>query len=212
MIRIENLSKKFKHKLIFESVNLQLEKGHIYGFVGPNGCGKSIFFKVLAGFLKPSQGKIYYQDKILGKDIDILPNLDVMIETPAFIEHYNQMENLMYLASIKKIVNQEQIEQYLAMFGLDSMNQSPVRTFSLGMRQKLAIIQAIMEEQEIIILDEPFNGLDKSSKKIVIDLLHTLKAKGKLILLTTHIEGDMEKIADKIYQFNQFTVTELTEV
>lgn len=103
----------------------------------------------------------------------ILPNLGVMIETPAFIEHYNQMENLMYLASIKKIVNQEQIEQYLAMFGLDSMNQSPVRTFSLGMRQKLAIIQAIMEEQEIIILDEPFNGLDKSSKKwLLIYYIH----------------------------------------
>lgn len=202
MIRTENLCKRFGQKIIFENVNLQLDRGNIYGFVGPNGCGKSILFKVLAGFLKATEGEIYCDDRRLGEEMDILPNLGVMIEHPSFIEHYSHVENLLYLAGIKKKIDRTAIENYLNRFELDSKNVTPVRTFSLGMRQKLAIIQAIMEDQEIIILDEPFNGLDKNAKKQVIDLLKQLKLQGKLILLTTHIDGDMEQIADKIYQFD----------
>ncbi|MCR4934767.1 MAG: ATP-binding cassette domain-containing protein, partial [Lachnospiraceae bacterium] len=161
MLKIRDLSKRFKRRVIFENVNLDLKRGNIYGFVGANGSGKSVFFKTICGFLRPEKGSILIDDMEIGKNIDFLPELGVLIEKPGFIEEYNQFDNLRYLARINNKIGEKEIKDSLEAVGLDIANKDKVKNFSLGMRQRLAIAQAIMEGQKIIILDEPFNGLDK---------------------------------------------------
>ena len=201
MLKISGLAKKFKKRVILDHIDLELEFGNIYGFIGANGSGKSVFFKTICGFLKADGGTVALDDKVIGKDIDFLPELGVLIEKPGFIENYTQFENLKYLAQINNIINDEDIRAALEMVGLDLDNNEKVKNFSLGMRQRLAIAQAIMENQKIIILDEPFNGLDKEGAAQIKQLLLELKSPDRLILLTSHISGDIEELSDYIFEF-----------
>lgn len=201
MLKVINLSKKFKKRVILDNINLELDFGNIYGFIGPNGSGKSVFFKTICGFLKADGGTVALDDKVIGKDIDFLPELGVLIEKPGFIENYTQFDNLKYLAQINNVINDEEIRAALKMVGLDPDNKEKVKNFSLGMRQRLAIAQAIMENQKIIILDEPFNGLDKQGVAQIKQLLLELKSPDRLILLTSHISGDIEEMSDYIFEF-----------
>lgn len=209
MLKINGLSKKFKNRVILKDINLECDYGKVYGFVGPNGCGKSVFFKIVCGFLKADSGEISIDGKVIGKDIDFLPNLGVLIEKPGFIENYNHFQNLKYLASINNIVDDKQINEYLKLVGLDLKNTDKVKNYSLGMRQRLGIAQAIMENQKIIILDEPFNGLDKDGTNQIKEIILNMKKEGKLILLTSHIEGDIEELSDVKYQFSGSTIKPL---
>ena len=201
MLKISGLSKKFKKRVVLDHIDLELDFGNIYGFIGANGSGKSVFFKTICGFLKADGGTVALDDKVIGKDIDFLPELGVLIEKPGFIENYTQFENLKYLAQINNIINDEDIRAALEMVGLDLDNNEKVKNFSLGMRQRLAIAQAIMENQKIIILDEPFNGLDKQGAAQIKQLLLELKSPDRLILLTSHISGDIEELSDYIFEF-----------
>jgi ABC-2 type transport system ATP-binding protein len=201
MLKIKDLSKSFNKKNIFSNVDLELEFGNIYGFVGANGSGKSVFFKTVCGFLKADSGTITLHDKEVGKDIDFLPELGVLIEKPGFIENYNQYQNLRYLAKINNKISDAQINQTFEMVGLDLKNKAKVKNFSLGMRQRLGIAQAIMEDQKIIILDEPFNGLDKYGVELIKKLILELKSPDRLILLTSHIAGDIEELSNYVYEF-----------
>ena len=202
MLKITNLSKKFKKRMILDDINLELTFGNIYGFIGANGSGKSVFFKTICGFLKADGGTVALNDEVIGKDIDFLPELGVLIEKPGFIENYTQFENLKYLAQINNTVHDEDIKATLEMVGLNPDNNEKVKNFSLGMRQRLAIAQAIMEKQKIIILDEPFNGLDKQGVVLIKQLLLELKAPDRLILLTSHIAGDIEELSDSVFEFS----------
>ena len=202
MLKITNLSKKFKKRMILDDIDLELAFGNIYGFIGANGSGKSVFFKTICGFLKADGGTVALNDKVIGKDIDFLPELGVLIEKPGFIENYTQFENLKYLAQINNTVHDEDIKATLEMVGLNPDNNEKVKNFSLGMRQRLAIAQAIMEKQKIIILDEPFNGLDKQGVVLIKQLLLELKAPDRLILLTSHIAGDIEELSDSVFEFS----------
>lgn len=202
MLEIKGLVKKFKNKIILDDIDLKMDYGNIYGFIGTNGSGKSVFFKVICGFLKATKGSIIINGKKLGKDLDFLPDLGVLIEKPGFIENYNQFQNLKYLAQIKKKIGDKEIEEILNKVGLNLNNYDKVKNFSLGMRQRLGIAQAIMEDQKIIILDEPFNGLDKEGAKQIKELILQLKAPDRLIMLTSHIEGDIDSLADYIYEFS----------
>ena len=202
MLKITNLSKKFKKRMILDDINLELAFGNIYGFIGANGSGKSVFFKTICGFLKADGGTVALNDKVIGKDIDFLPELGVLIEKPGFIENYTQFENLKYLAQINNTIHDEDIKATLEMVGLNPDNNEKVKNFSLGMRQRLAIAQAIMEKQKIIILDEPFNGLDKQGVVLIKQLLLELKAPDRLILLTSHIAGDIEELSDSVFEFS----------
>lgn len=201
MLKINQLTKKFKKRVILDNISLELDFGNIYGFIGANGSGKSVFFKTICGFLKADGGTVALDDKVIGKDIDFLPELGVIIEKPGFIENYTQFENLKYLAQINNIINDEDIRAALELVGLDPDNNEKVKNFSLGMRQRLAIAQAIMEKQKIIILDEPFNGLDKQGVAQIKQLLLELKSPDRLILLTSHISGDIEELSDYIFEF-----------
>lgn len=203
VIETKDLSKSFKKQRIFQSVSLSLEKGKAYGFVGHNGSGKSILFKILSGLLSPDNGEIKIFGKTLGKEIDFPPNTGIIIETPQFLEDYSGIKNLRYLAAIQNKITDTTIKVTLERVGLDPENRQPVKKYSLGMKQKLGIAQAIMENPSLLILDEPFNGLDKTSVQNIRSLLLELKKNGVTILLTSHIQKDIELICDEVFEFNE---------
>ena len=203
MLKITDLSKKFRKRTVLNNINSELEFGNIYGFTGANGSGKSVFFKVICGFLKADSGTVSLDGRVLGRDMVFLPELGVLIEKPGFIENYSQFENLKYLAQINNIITDEEITAALKRVGLDPANREKVKNFSLGMRQRLGIAQAIMEDQKILILDEPFNGLDKQGAAQIKRLLLELKSPERLILLTSHIAGDIEELADFVFEFTE---------
>lgn len=202
MIEIKNLSKRFKKNVLFEDVNLNLEENKTYGFVGPNGIGKSVFFKIISGMMKASSGEVIYNGKVIGKDIDFITDLGYMDNNAGFIRDLNGFENLKLLADIRRKIGDEDIRKLMLELDLNPDNKTKVRDYSLGMTQKLSFIQCIMEDPKVIIFDEPFNGMDKTTVKKVKEIILTLKSQNKIILLTSHIINDIEEIADIVFEFD----------
>lgn len=209
MLEIKDLVKRFKGRVLFNNVNLTLDYGNVYGFKGENGCGKSVFFKVITGLMNKNSGIIRLDNKVLGKDMDFLSDTGILIEKPSFIEEYTGLKNLEYLANIRHKISRDQIIFWLEKFSLPVKEKVPVKKYSLGMRQRLGIIQAIMENQKIVILDEPFNGLDSNSKNLVVGIIEELKQSGKMILLTSHIDGDIDFLSDNIYEFQNMNIIQI---
>lgn len=199
IVKVENVTKYFKQEKVLDDVNMNLETGHIYGIVGKNGAGKTVLFKIIAGFIKPSSGKVTVAGKIIGVDRDFPDSLGLIIETPGFLSQYNAYQNLLYLANINNKISKEDVKESIRMVGLDPGSNKKVGKFSLGMRQRLGIAQAIMENPNLIILDEPMNGLDKKEIEDVKELLLKLKGDGKTILMASHYAEDME-ICDEVFQ------------
>lgn len=199
IVKVENVTKYFKQEKVLDDVNMNLETGHIYGIVGKNGAGKTVLFKIIAGFIKPSSGKVTVAGKIIGVDRDFPDSLGLIIETPGFLSQYNAYQNLLYLANINNKISKEDVKESIRMVGLDPGSNKKVGKFSLGMRQRLGIAQAIMENPSLIILDEPMNGLDKKGIEDVKELLLKLKGDGKTILMASHYAEDME-ICDEVFQ------------
>lgn len=199
IVKVENVTKYFKQEKVLDDVNMSLETGHIYGIVGKNGAGKTVLFKIIAGFIKPSSGKVTVAGKIIGVDRDFPDSLGLIIETPGFLSQYNAYQNLLYLANINNKISKEDVKESIRMVGLDPGSNKKVGKFSLGMRQRLGIAQAIMENPNLIILDEPMNGLDKKGIEDVKELLLKLKGDGKTILMASHYAEDME-ICDEVFQ------------
>lgn len=199
IVKVENVTKYFKQEKVLDDVNMNLETGHIYGIVGKNGAGKTVLFKIIAGFIKPSSGKVTVAGKIIGVDRDFPDSLGLIIETPGFLSQYNAYQNLLYLANINNKISKEDVKESIRMVGLDHDSNKKVGKFSLGMRQRLGIAQAIMENPNLIILDEPMNGLDKKGIEDVKELLLKLKGDGKTILMASHYAEDME-ICDEVFQ------------
>lgn len=199
IVKVENVTKYFKQEKVLDDVNMNLETGHIYGIVGKNGAGKTVLFKIIAGFIKPSSGKVTVAGKIIGVDRDFPDSLGLIIEAPGFLSQYNAYQNLLYLANINNKISKEDVKESIRMVGLDPGSNKKVGKFSLGMRQRLGIAQAIMENPNLIILDEPMNGLDKKGIEDVKELLLKLKGDGKTILMASHYAEDME-ICDEVFQ------------
>lgn len=199
IVKVENVTKYFKQEKVLDDVNMNLETGHIYGIVGKNGAGKTVLFKIIAGFIKPSSGKVTVAGKIIGVDRDFPDSLGLIIETPGFLSQYNAYQNLLYLANINNKISKEDVKESIRMVGLDPGSNKKVGKFSLGMGQRLGIAQAIMENPNLIILDEPMNGLDKKGIEDVKELLLKLKGDGKTILMASHYAEDME-ICDEVFQ------------
>ena len=199
IVKVENVTKYFKQEKVLDDVNMNLETGHIYGIVGKNGAGKTVLFKIIAGFIKPSSGKVTVAGKIIGVDRDFPDSLGLIIETPGFLSQYNAYQNLLYLANINNKISKEDVKESIRMVRLDPGSNKKVGKFSLGMRQRLGIAQAIMENPNLIILDEPMNGLDKKGIEDVKELLLKLKGDGKTILMASHYAEDME-ICDEVFQ------------
>lgn len=197
-IVIENLSKSYDENTIFSDVNMIFEPGKIYGLIGRNGSGKTLLLKCICGFVTPDTGVIKIDNKLMKKDCEFLPNAGFLIEQPGFLNDLSGYSNLKYIASIQNIVGKREICDTLCIVGLDPKSKKKVGNYSLGMKQRLGIAQAIMEDPNIIILDEPMNGLDDSGVKMIRNILLKLKQEGKLIIVASHYKEDIDLLCDEV--------------
>lgn len=203
IIRIEGLTKKFGDVTVLENINLSFERGKIYGIVGRNGSGKTVLFKLIIGYLKPTAGHVMVCGKEIGKDRDFADNIGIIIENPGFLNGYTGFKNLEYLAGIRNVIGKEEIRASMKKAGLDPSSSKKVGKYSLGMKQRLGIAQAIMEDPSILILDEPMNGLDRQGVEDVRGILMGLRDEGKTILLASHNKEDIEILCDSVYEMDQ---------
>lgn len=195
----ENISKIIKNKIILDDINLELENGKIYGFVGRNGCGKTMLFRALSGLMHIDSGKITVDDKVLHKDFNVLENLGLIIENAGLYNEFSGYRNLKLLADINKKITDAEIRKALSDVGLDPNDKRAVRKYSLGMKQRLIIAQAIMEKPDVIMLDEPTNALDESGVKLIRDIILREKDRGALVLIASHNKEDIEILADQVF-------------
>ncbi|WP_294741822.1 ATP-binding cassette domain-containing protein [uncultured Exiguobacterium sp.] len=203
MIKLEQVTKGYQGNPLFADVDLTIQKGDIVGITGPNGSGKSVLFKMICGFIHPDAGTITVRNEQLGPTRRFPENVGVIIDRPGYIAHKSGFENLKQLAAIRKVITDADIEQAMRTVGLQPGNRQKVKQYSLGMKQKLAIAQAIMEQQDILILDEAFNALDHDSVLRLRELLLSFKKEGKTIILTSHNQQDIDALCDSVYRINQ---------
>lgn len=198
-IEVHEYEKVISSNKLLSNINMSLSSGNIYGFQGKNGSGKTMLMRAISGLILPTSGYVEVDGKRIGKDIDFPQDIGVLIENPGFIGSYSGFKNLKLLASLKNKVKDEQICKLMKQLALDPNDEKKYRKYSLGMKQKLGIIAAIMEEPEIIILDEPFNALDEKSCEIVNEMLFKIKANNKIIIIACHDKEELFKIADVVY-------------
>ena len=197
---VKNVCKSIRRKEILTDINLQLCSGKIYGFMGKNGSGKTMLFRALSGLISIDSGTISWNGKMLHKDFSILPNLGITIENAGLYPKLTGVQNLSYLADLTHRIGKEEINKAITRVGLDPQDKRTFGKYSMGMKQRLAIAQAIMEKPDIIMLDEPTNGLDKSGVEEIRKIMLEEKERGALILLASHSEEDMRLLADQIYE------------
>ncbi|MBQ1194468.1 MAG: ATP-binding cassette domain-containing protein [Lachnospiraceae bacterium] len=200
---VENLGKKINNKIILEGINLTLEGGKVYGFVGRNGSGKTMLFRAISGLIKPDEGKVEYEGKVLYKDMDVLPDVGMIIENAGLYPEFTGKKNLEILAKINKKATSEDIVNSIKRVGLDPEDKRIFRKYSLGMKQRIIIAQAIMEKPNIILLDEPTNALDESGVKQVRQIIMEEKERGAIILIASHNKEDINLLADKVYYMEE---------
>lgn len=212
LISFKNVKKSFGGEPVLENVSFSLDKGGIYGFIGRNGSGKTVIFKLMSGLILPDSGTILYNGENLTKKRRFIESMGVMIETPGFIPHYSGMKNLKILNSLSSSpVSDDEIRALMVRLGLDPKNKRAVRTYSLGMRQKLGIIQSIMNKPELMILDEPMNSLDVKAADEVRKLLSEMNENGATIVMASHIAEDIESLCTKKFIIDDRTVKERME-
>lgn len=211
IISVKNLSKDFGQERVLHNVTRDFEKGKIHGIVGNNGSGKTVLMKCICGFLIPDSGSITVNGKRVGKDVDFPPGLGLIIETPGFLPNMTGVKNLEILASLNKKIGLREIAASMRAVGLDPSMNKPVGKYSLGMRQRLGIAQAIMENPSLLILDEPLNGLDKHGVREMRQLIKGLKEQGKTILLASHNQGDIDELCDTVCEMDAGVMTMIRE-
>ena len=209
MLEIENLTKTFGTQTVISDISMTLVSGKIYfaegkihGIVGRNGSGKTMLMKMILGFVSPSSGSIKIEGKVLGKDISMPDRIGAIIENPGFLPEYSGFKNLKFLAMIHHKISNEEIRNAMRIVGLDPDSKKHVGKYSLGMRQRLGIAQAIMEDPDILLLDEPLNGLDNEGVEEIRKVLLSLKEKGKLIILASHSKEDIQILCDTVFRMD----------
>ena len=210
-IQVKNLSKDFGQDRVLKCINRDFESGKIHGIVGNNGSGKTVLMKCICGFLLPTEGTVIVNGRRVGKDVDFPPDLGVIIETPGFLPGVTGVKNLEILASLNKKIGLSEIADAIRRVGLDPHMKKPVGKYSLGMRQRLGIAQAIMEDPSLLILDEPLNGLDKHGVREMRQLIKGLKEQGKTILLASHNQGDIDELCDTVCEMDAGVMTMIRE-
>ena len=201
-IEVQNVVKRFRDQVVLKNVSILFEKGQIHGIVGRNGSGKTVLFKCICGLMHPEEGVILVNGKRVGRDVDMPEDIGAIIEAPGFLPNYSGYKNLRFLANIRRKIGKEEILNVLKTVGLDPESRKHVGKYSLGMRQRLGIAQAIMEDPEILILDEPMNGLDNAGVQDIRALLLELKAQGKTILLASHNHEDIAALCDTVHEMD----------
>lgn len=200
VINFKNYTKSFKDEIVLNNINISLEEGEIYGIIGKNGSGKSVFFKAICGFVKPTNGFVEVYGKKIGIDCDFPEKVGAMIEKPGFLPSYTGFDNLKFLSQINNKITDKEINEIMNLVGLHPSSDKVVKNYSLGMKQRLGIAQAIMENQQIIILDEPMNGLDREGVILIRQLLKNLNSQGKTLIISSHNQEDIEELCTKVYK------------
>lgn len=203
MIEVKNVSVTIGKNRILQDISVTFEKGKIHGLIGRNGSGKTVLMKCICGFMKPTSGAVFVEGKQIGKDVDFVPDAGVIIETPGFVPFYSGIRNLQILAALNHKVGNEEIREAMQTVGLDPGLKRHVKKYSLGMRQRLGIAQAIMENPKLLILDEPFNGLDKEGVEQMRNYFLKLKEQGVTILLTSHTSEDIRLLCDTVMEMEK---------
>lgn len=207
VIEIQNLCKSFGEEQVLKNITHSFEPGVIHGIVGNNGSGKTVLMKCICGFLRPDSGKIYVNRKEVGREEDFPRDMGIIIETPGFLPHLSGMQNLKILASLQRKANDHTLRAVLTQVGLDPDLKKPVGKYSLGMRQRLGFAQALMEDPGLLILDEPFNGLDKHGARHIRQVIKDLRAEGKTILLASHNQLDIDELCDTVCEMDAGVLT-----
>lgn len=210
-IEIKNLTKVIRGNTVLDDINLSLEKNKIYGFVGINGSGKTMLFRAICGLIKPTSGSVAIDGKRIGKDISFPKDLGVIIENSGLWNERSGFENLKILTSMNKKVSPEKIKETIKRVGLDPEDKRIVKKYSLGMKQRIVIAQAIMEDPELLVLDEPTNALDADGVELIRSILLEEKEKGKTILLASHNSQDISTLCDKVYYMNGGKIDDKTD-
>ncbi len=203
VISVNNVSKKFGNNTVLSNVSLSIESSQIVGIIGRNGSGKTVLMKSICGFLPIDSGEIYVSGKRVGKDVDFPDNIGIIIETPGFLPNFSGFSNLWQLAKIKGRITKDEVRAAINRVGLNPDDKKHVGKYSLGMRQRLGLAQAIMENPDILILDEPMNGLDKDSVKDMRKYLIELKEQGKTILIASHSAEDIDTLCTAVYEMDK---------
>ena len=199
---VDRVTKRFGEEMVLKETTMTMKRGKVYGIVGNNGSGKTVLMKCICGFLPVTSGSICVGQKYIGRDTDFPESLGLIIETPGFLTEYTGRKNLEILADLKRKVSGKGIRECLQKVGLAPDLKKPVSKYSLGMRQRLGIAQAIMENPEFLILEEPFNGLDKKGTADIRAILLELKKQGKTILLASHNSMDIDILCDEVYEMD----------
>ena len=203
MVVIDNLCLQVKKEQILNGINIEFEKGKIHGLVGRNGSGKTMLMKCICGFVKPTKGTVTVQGKVIGRDRDFPESLGLIIETPGFIPYYSGYRNLKILGEANGKLEKKDILNVMEYVGIEKAAHRRVGKYSLGMRQRLGIAQAIMESPELLVLDEPFNGLDKAGVEDVRKILLSLKEQGKTIIMASHNSEDIRLLCDTVHEMER---------
>jgi len=198
-IVIENVSKSIHGVEVLKDINVKFEGGKIYGLRGKNGSGKTMIMRMISGLIRPSSGRGIIDGKMLGRDMSFPESIGVLIENPSFISGYTGYKNLKVLADIKGIIGDKQIKESIRKVGLNPEDKRKYRKYSLGMKQRLGIAAAIMEQPDIILLDEPINAIDENGVEQVRKILNELKDMNRVIIIACHDREELERLSDVIY-------------
>ena len=203
IIDVKNVNLTIGKTQILKDINVSFEQGMIHGLIGRNGSGKTMLMKCICGFIKPTSGEITVDGKRVGKDVDFPQNMGIIIETPGFIPYYSGYKNLKLLAGLNNKIGKVQVRESMRQVGLDPDLRRHVRKYSLGMKQRLGLAQAIMENPDLLILDEPFNGLDKDGVKEMREYLLSYKEQGKTILICSHSAEDISVLCETVHEMDK---------
>lgn len=205
---VNNVSKQIRNRTILSNINLHLTSGMIYGFVGPNGSGKTMLFRAISGLMKPSSGEVWLDGKLLHRDMRVLPNLGIVIENAGLYPELSGFNNLKLLAKLNGKIDDNDIRETIKKVGLDPNDRRPFRKYSLGMKQRIVLAQAIMEKPDILMLDEPTNALDEDGIRDIRNIILEEKSRGALVLIASHNKEDIELLVDKVFMVKNGFVSE----
>ena len=211
LLKIQNVSKTIRKKTVLSNINLEADSGSVIGFKGINGSGKTMLMRIISGLIRPTEGEVYIDGKLLHRDMSFPPSLGILLENPAFIDGYSGRDNLLLLAGIKGVATKKDVDSVLDYMALSDSAGKKYRKYSLGMKQRLGIAAAVMEKPDIVILDEPTNSLDTDGVQLVRELVAREKERGALVILSCHEYELLRSMSDVIYSIENGGITDRIE-
>ncbi|MFQ9933839.1 MAG: ABC transporter ATP-binding protein [Lachnospiraceae bacterium] len=211
ILEVDKVSKKIRGKVILSDINLRMESGHIYGFVGRNGCGKTMLFRAVSGLMKIDKGRVILDNKVLGIDMTVLPNAGIVLENAGLYQEFTGFKNLKILSKLKSKISDNDIKKAIERVGLNPEDKRSYRKYSLGMKQRIVIAQSIMEKPDVLFLDEPTNALDAEGVEEIRKVIIEEKERGAIVLIASHNKEDIEILADKVYHMDNGKIISVEE-